>query len=54
MEMFSYKSDDTLFVKASGTWLGKANESNIFVSVPLPQLLEQFRTGNPDPVELAF
>ena len=35
----SWKDGDTLWVKASGTWLADATEKDIFVPVDLPYLL---------------
>ena len=39
----SWKDQDTLFVKASGKWLGDALTENIFVSVPLPEARAMIR-----------
>jgi len=35
---FSWKEDDVLWVKASGTWLSQATKKNIFVSVDLKEI----------------
>ncbi len=42
----SWKEGDTLWVKASGTWLADANVKDIFVSVDLPELQKGIKAGN--------
>jgi len=42
----SWKDGDTLWVKASGTWLAEAAEKDIFVAVDLPFLRTAIETGN--------
>lgn len=42
----SWKDRDTLWVKASGTWLAEAAEKNIFVPVDLHHLRAEIRSGN--------
>ena len=42
----SWKEEDTLWVKASGTWLAEATEKDIFVSVDLPHLRTAIETGD--------
>lgn len=39
----SWKEDDTLWVKASGTWLADANDENIFVPVNLEHLKDALK-----------
>jgi rhamnose utilization protein RhaD (predicted bifunctional aldolase and dehydrogenase) len=41
----SWKDGNTLWVKASGTWLAEAIEKNIFVPVDLPHLLTAIESG---------
>lgn len=42
----SWKDDDILWVKASGTWLAEAMEKDIFVPLDLPHLLNALDCGN--------
>jgi rhamnose utilization protein RhaD (predicted bifunctional aldolase and dehydrogenase) len=42
----SWKEGDTLWVKASGTWLADANVKDVFVSVDLPELQKEIKAGN--------
>ncbi|MGK5008324.1 class II aldolase/adducin family protein [Janthinobacterium sp. MDB2-8] len=42
----SWKEDDTLWIKASGTWLAHAAEKDIFVPVDLPMLRHAVEQGN--------
>ncbi|MDO8772568.1 MAG: class II aldolase/adducin family protein [Burkholderiaceae bacterium] len=42
----SWKDDDILWVKASGTWLAEAMEKDIFVPLDLPHLLNALDSGN--------
>ena len=42
----SWKSKDTLWVKASGTWLADATENDIFIPVDLITLREAINQGN--------
>lgn len=42
----SWKDGDTLWVKASGTWLADAAESDIFVPADLAHLREAIKVGN--------
>jgi len=42
----SWKEGDTLWVKASGTWLADAKKINIFVPVNLSELLAESKEGN--------
>ena len=42
----SWKEDDTLWVKASGTWLAEASERDIFVPVELAPLRGAMAAGN--------
>lgn len=42
----SWKQDDTLWVKASGTWLADAETKDIFVPVDLASLLASINTGD--------
>ena len=42
----SWKNGDTLWVKASGTWLAEAAEKNIFVPVDLQHLRTAIKSGN--------
>jgi rhamnose utilization protein RhaD (predicted bifunctional aldolase and dehydrogenase) len=42
----SWKENNTLWIKASGTWLAKANEKDIFVPVELGHLRTNFKAGN--------
>lgn len=44
----SWKDDDTLWVKASGTWLADAESKEIFVPVELPSLRHAMKTGDFD------
>ncbi|BAM88871.1 conserved hypothetical protein [Bradyrhizobium oligotrophicum S58] len=48
----SLKQDDVLWVKASGTWLADANETNIFVPVLLPAARETL-AGDDERIPLA-
>lgn len=50
----SYKTDETLWVKASGTWLRQAEERNIFVRLDLRTLREAIAADEADPVKPAF
>jgi rhamnose utilization protein RhaD (predicted bifunctional aldolase and dehydrogenase) len=42
----SWKDGDTLWVKASGTWLADAKVKDIFVPVDLPELKKKIEAGN--------
>lgn len=42
----SWKDGDTLWVKASGTWLADAKVKDIFVPVDLRDLQDEIKTGN--------
>jgi rhamnose utilization protein RhaD (predicted bifunctional aldolase and dehydrogenase) len=42
----SWKEGDTLWVKASGTWLADAKVKDIFVPVDLPELQKEIKAGN--------
>jgi len=42
----SWKDGDTLWVKASGTWLAEAAEKDIFVAVDLPIILAAIEKGD--------
>jgi rhamnose utilization protein RhaD (predicted bifunctional aldolase and dehydrogenase) len=42
----SWKDDDTLWVKASGTWLANAKDKDIFVPVDLHGLQKEIKAGN--------
>jgi len=42
----SWKDEDTLWVKASGTWLAEAAEKDVFVAVDLPFLRTAIETGD--------
>jgi len=42
----SWKENDTLWIKASGTWLSEAENSDIFVPVDLQHLREELRNQN--------
>jgi rhamnose utilization protein RhaD (predicted bifunctional aldolase and dehydrogenase) len=42
----SWKEEDTLWVKASGTWLAEAAEKDIFVPVDLPHLRTAIESGD--------
>lgn len=44
----SWKEGDTLWIKASGTWLKDALDKDIFVPVDLPDLLAALRAGSFD------
>ena len=44
----SWKQDNTLWVKASGTWLADATDKNIFVPVDLPHLIHAISENNFD------
>lgn len=44
----SWKEDQTLWIKASGTWLSDANIQDIFVPVDLEDLRKQLSSGNFD------
>lgn len=44
----SWKEDDTLWIKASGTWLSDANSADIFVPVDLKDVRMQLSSGNFD------
>lgn len=44
----SWKEADTLWIKASGTWLKDALEKDIFVPVNLPELLSELKAGRFD------
>lgn len=48
----SWKDDDTLWIKASGTWLAQAAEKDIFVPVDLPQLRSAIDNGQFDVVPI--
>jgi rhamnose utilization protein RhaD (predicted bifunctional aldolase and dehydrogenase) len=43
----SFKSDGTMWVKASGTWLAHAGERDIMVPVVVEPLVEALRQGDP-------
>lgn len=43
----SLKNADTMWVKASGTWLAQAGDSDIMVPVRVPPLVEALREGDP-------
>ena len=43
----SLKVDDTLWIKASGTWLARAGTEDVFVPVALGPLLDAFEAGDP-------
>jgi rhamnose utilization protein RhaD (predicted bifunctional aldolase and dehydrogenase) len=42
----SWKDGDTLWVKASGTWLADTKVKDIFVPVDLPELQNEIKAGN--------
>ena len=42
----SWKEGDTLWVKASGTWLADANVKDVFVPIDLPELQKEIKAGN--------
>ena len=42
----SWKEDDTLWIKSSGTWLSEAKDRNIFSSLDLPHLQNSITSGN--------
>ena len=42
----SWKDGDTLWIKASGTWLSEAMNKNIFVAVDLPHLQQNISSEN--------
>ena len=42
----SWKEEDTLWVKASGTWLAEAAGKDIFVPVDLPHLRAAIASGD--------
>ena len=42
----SFKHNDTLLIKASGTKLGDAKSKNIFVAVALSDLLSKLKRAN--------
>lgn len=42
----SWKENDILWIKASGTWLAEAKEKDIFVSVDLPHLINAIHNGD--------
>lgn len=44
----SWKAGDTLWIKASGTWLANANKRDLFVPVSLTPLIEAMRDGRFD------
>ena len=44
----SWKDGDTLWIKASGTWLADAAEKNIFVPVSLSEIVTSIEQGNFD------
>jgi len=42
----SWKEDETLWIKASGTWLSDAIEKDIFIPTDLPQIKNAVNSGN--------
>jgi rhamnose utilization protein RhaD (predicted bifunctional aldolase and dehydrogenase) len=50
----SFKTEENLWIKASGMWLSEAANNNIFVKLDLSVLREQILSDEVNPVKSAF
>ena len=50
----SYKSDNQMWIKASGKWLSNSSDENIFVAVDFNKIKENIKNNKDEPLEGAY